>query len=557
MSAQSQLSQVAVRRDSRATSIVRTAIVLAALVAVTILLQIAGASYSSELSGYPDEPAHFVTGLMIRDYIAAGAPGSPIAYGENYYLHYPKVAFGMWGPLLHVTEAAWMLVFPPSRTAVLVLMALITAATAGLLYRALLTEFGFVPAFGAAVMFIANPVVQRYTGMVMADGMVALMDFAAALAFGRFLQTGKWKHSVHYGVFTCLSILAKGNGVALVLLPPLAILFSRRNHILKHRSLWIGPALIACIAGPWQYYSATMLSGILERSGPLSFTSFYVLNTATVTGIALLPFALAGFYDRIIRPWKQNLVDPKWAAAAALVFSVLVFHCIIPAASPERRYLIALIPPMLMFVVAGASLLARRLTVLSDLSWRRAAVSAAVVAVFFATAFHIPKKTYHGYDEVAALLQRPEHRNSVILVSSEADGEGLLISELAMRETERPSHIVLRALKMLSRADWNGKRYELVHSTPDKVLEYLKSIPVEIVVFDSDRRLNSYAHHDLLKRTIAAYPQEWTHIGTYPQMRRGKTPIEVYRLRTTGRKGNGRIVIHMPYTLGRPIQAGQ
>src|SRR3974390_765905 len=94
----------------------------ARVVMATILRQGRGNAYWSEFGGYPDEPAHYVTGLMIRDYVASGFPGSPVAYAENYYLHYPKVAFGIWGPLLHFTEAAWTLVFPPSRASMLALM---------------------------------------------------------------------------------------------------------------------------------------------------------------------------------------------------------------------------------------------------------------------------------------------------------------------------------------------------------------------------------------------------------------------------------------------------
>ncbi len=60
---------------------------------VEVGLQWISGAYSSEFDD-PDEPAHYVTGLMIRDYVAARAPAPPLAYAENYYLHYPKVSFG-------------------------------------------------------------------------------------------------------------------------------------------------------------------------------------------------------------------------------------------------------------------------------------------------------------------------------------------------------------------------------------------------------------------------------------------------------------------------------
>src|SRR6202789_3395670 len=185
----------------RAIGVGRLLAVLAALLLTAILFQILGNAYGSEFGGYPDESAHFITGLMIRDYVASGFHEGPVRYAESYYLHYPKVAFGMWGPLLHITEAGWMLVFPPSRITALVLMALITALTALFLYRALRDEVGTPLALLAAIMFIAVPNVQTYGAMVMSDGLVALMDFLAAMAFARYLDTENWKYSGQFGGF--------------------------------------------------------------------------------------------------------------------------------------------------------------------------------------------------------------------------------------------------------------------------------------------------------------------------------------------------------------------
>jgi len=122
----------------------------AILFAWTVLLQWGAGAYRSEFSGYPDEPAHYVSGLMVRDYLMAGLPRNPLAFAENYYLHYPKVAIGMWGPLLHLSEGVWMCLFTSSRTSILLMMALITAALAFTLSRVLRAEFGW--GAGAAVV---------------------------------------------------------------------------------------------------------------------------------------------------------------------------------------------------------------------------------------------------------------------------------------------------------------------------------------------------------------------------------------------------------------------
>src|SRR5687768_1549891 len=71
---------------------------------IALTLQRVCGAYHGEFNGYPDEPAHYVTGLLIRDYIAQGLPQPPMAFAKNYYLHYPKVALGHWPPLFYMAE---------------------------------------------------------------------------------------------------------------------------------------------------------------------------------------------------------------------------------------------------------------------------------------------------------------------------------------------------------------------------------------------------------------------------------------------------------------------
>lgn len=547
-----QLEIVASQAGARIRAGLRRLSVFVALMIVVILLQWAGSAYSSEFSG-PDEAAHLVTGLMIRDYIASGFPATPITYAEEYYVHYPKVAFAMWGPLLHVTEAAWTLVFPSTRSTLLVLMAAITAGTAFLVYLALVEEFGTILAFGASCLLVVVPVVQRYTGMIMADGAVALLDFCAAMAFGRYLNTRNAKHALAFAGFVCLSILTKGNGVALLLLPGFAILFTRDFGILKLRSFWVAVAIIGGIAGPWQYYSAKALMGIANRQPGWMFFFANGLNIISFLGIALLPVVAVGIYDRLISPGLKGRLDGKWTAAGALVCSVWVFHSLMPGTGAEVRYLIAAIPPLLLFLVAGTSRIARSLRVPGMLvrtcAW---AFFAIVITVFLVTAFSIPQKWHYGFDNVATFVENPQYKTRVMLISSAMEGEegeGMLISEVAMREAHRPSSIVLRASKMLSQSDWLGGRYTLVYKTSDEIMNFLKSIPVGIVVIHNERGISGTLDHRLLQQAIATHPTEWDRLQTFGE---GHTRIEVYRMKSIPTT-HGKIRINLPYTLGRAI----
>jgi Dolichyl-phosphate-mannose-protein mannosyltransferase len=536
--------------------VLRWSAVFVAFVLVAILVQRLGRAYSGEFSG-ADESAHFVTGLMIRDYVAAGFPTTPMKFAENYYLHYPKVAFGMWGPLLHVTEAAWTLILPPNRVSLLLLMAVISALTAFLLCRALVDEFGITLAATAGLLFFGGSTVERYTGMIMADGLVALMDFCAALAFGRYLNTRRWKYAIWFGVFTNLSILTKGNGVALLLLPVFAILFTRQWNILKEKPFWAAVALIAFIGGPWQIYSGLALIGISSRVPGGVLLPGYTLMVITLFGIAILPVIAAGVYDQLIAPARGRPRDGIWISAAALICSVWAFHSIVPITGVDRRYLIAIMPPLLMFLIAGIRAVARWTAFLPIGPHLRLWITATIVVlIFLMTNYSVPQKRHFGFDEVAEYLEGSEYKDGVFLVSSQAqDGEGMLISEIAMRE-KRPSHIILRATKMLSQSDWMGRRYSLLYNTPQEVMNFLKATPVEVVVIQDQEGETEYPDHKLLQQTIKSYPEEWAHIGTFPQRGVGEpgSKIDVYRLKSAVGRTASKIRINLPFTLKHSVE---
>ena len=74
---------------------------------LTTVLQWSNGAFYSEFAGDADEPSHYVTGLMVRDYLAQLAPAPPMEYAEAYYIHYPRVAMGHWPPMFYAVEGVW------------------------------------------------------------------------------------------------------------------------------------------------------------------------------------------------------------------------------------------------------------------------------------------------------------------------------------------------------------------------------------------------------------------------------------------------------------------
>ena len=146
--------------------------------------------YRSDLN-WADEGSHYVSGLMVHDYVADKLPGSPIAYATRYYIHYPKVGIGHWPPLYYLVEAGGFFLTGPSIRAALFLEAVFAAgvaATVGwVVYRIGGRIGGWIPAVAASLATLAAP--EVFLGMQgdMLDIPIALMALLAMLAWARFL----------------------------------------------------------------------------------------------------------------------------------------------------------------------------------------------------------------------------------------------------------------------------------------------------------------------------------------------------------------------------------
>ena len=159
--------------------------------------------------GYPDEPSHYLSGLMVHDYIQGGFPMNPRAYAINYYLHIPFFAMGYWPPLFYVAEGLWMMAVGHSRPDVLLFMALIAALIAATIFGVVRPVLGVTGAFCCALLFLLTPDVISNSSMVMTDTMVVLLSFLSLLALARYFEKGAWRDSILFAFWASCAIMAK------------------------------------------------------------------------------------------------------------------------------------------------------------------------------------------------------------------------------------------------------------------------------------------------------------------------------------------------------------
>ncbi len=498
-----------------------------------VLLQWRGNAFRSELGGNRDEPAHFITGLMVRDYIAAGFPGPPLPYARNYYVHYPEVALGHWPPFFYVVQAAWTLVFTASRTSVMLLIAAITALLATVLCDTLREEFSPWLGAGAAALMISLPVIEEFSLLLMAEMLLALLVLLAVLAYGRYLDTERWQSAVWFGIWATLALLTKGTAVQLAVVPAFAVLAGRRWHLLRRFWFWFPAILVAAIAGPWYLFVPGAQHELVSRFGGIHFHRDRLMATPAAWDgmLGLVPLIAAAL--GLLLWGRQHLYGSpagKWTAGIGVVLGAYLARLFVGAY--EQRHLLVNIPILMMFAAACAGWFFRRPM------WQRLAAGPKVllaglplIALIGFNIHQSPVKQHYGFSEAAQdLLSRPAFRTSVLLVSAGSKGEGMLISEVAARES-RPGHIVLRASKMLASEDWMGFHYQPLFQDQQEVLQYLESIPVGIVIIDGDGR--STPHGQLLYQGIQSHPEKWELLARYPPAgasNPGSGDIQVYRL---------------------------
>jgi GT2 family glycosyltransferase len=451
-------------------------------------IQAAGGAYTAEFDAFPDEPAHFMTGLMIRDYLAQWPRGSPLAWAGQYYLHYPKVALGHWPPLFHLTEGVWWLFAPPSRVTGMLLVGLLGWIAAVLFYRIARTIAHPLAALLAAGLLVATPVFQQSAAQQMTELLTLVFGLLQMNALVRFLQSGSQRALAEAGLWCGLCLLTHGTGACLVLAPLLALLPDGRWRRVRVRywvwfAIWVSAGLLWY---PFQSSSSTTAdSAGIGTSIPWGFNLLLALAGPGVAVLAALG-ALTLVRSR----------EPVTVAAAAMLVSLAATSWFLRAMREPRHFILAL-PALLLLSMAFARFVWTALP--SPGRAVAVAVCAAAALAFFPWSRYQQKPA--GYAGLAQHIRQPAR---MLVSSPHGWEEGSWVVLASLRET-RPASVIMRATKVLARVNWNGGNYLLLADSPAKVAAALDRLGVETVVLDEHIATPALFPHDkLLRETLAA-----------------------------------------------------
>ena len=530
-------------------------LVVVLLFVVVYVTSLAYGSTRSELITAPDEASHYVTALMIRSYVLGGFEGPPRQFAEEYYLHYPKVAFGVWPPLFHLLLGAWLLVTGPALSSALLFVSLTTTMVCALMVGAVRTTLGLPLAAATAFWFATMPGVQIWASAVMLDMLCALFLVGAAVAFARYMDSERTRDAVLFGTLASAAILTKYNALALALLPPVAIAASRRWRLVRRGNLWLMPVVVAVLCAPWYLVQSSMVRYASEPvptgNAWMAASRLNLSEIVTNIGVVALPLIAIGLAVRVVRRSADHAL---WCSLFALAVVLWVFHSLLYPIS-ESRYLLALFVACALFAAAGLHWM------VMQMPWPRAAAStsrgwlaAGTVVVMALVTFSPPPRRERGFGDAASLvLPRLTSPHAAALVSSDPLGEGAFVARAAEHQLAERS-FVLRGSKLLASDTWMGLNYSVRYADGVSTLKALDQAQVAYVVVDDASR---DPHHRLLTEAVST-SAHWTLERETRGVGAARTgPVRIYARTNPLPPEAPRFELQTGYTLGHNLRAPQ
>ena len=483
---------------------------LSVYVAIAIALQYASGAHLDDFSAYNDEPSHYVTALMVRDYFAAGLPRGPMLFAENFYIHYPKMAMGHWPPAAYSLFAIWMLVFGAGRSSALLLMAVLTGACSLLLFTAAKRVLARGSSHLIAFVFLLLPLVQRHNAMIMLEIPLMLVSLAAMLAMVTLVERDRWADAVSWSLLSVAAIMTKGDGLALVLMLAIALLLLRDLRRLLRPMMLVALMIIAIACGPFTLWSKAMVRDGLGSPGWRFFFSALPQLAGFLVGFlgaGLSVCAGVGVWRKLLLPLHNRCLEPFWAVMGSSIFSVWIFHAVVPS-SVEPRMIFMAAPALLLFAGAGVDRLVIRLPHRMPLPRRQIIAPALVAIAFLVTTFEVPRGYCQGFVRaVDFLLAEPKLKEVGLMVSSNTDGEGRFIAEVASHEAS-PQRLLIRSSKALVKTNWLLTDYQLRATTTGQVSDILNRLSIGILVVHNEPKRETHTHHQLLVTMLKENP-DW------------------------------------------------
>jgi hypothetical protein len=484
------------------------ALTLAVAFLFAIFIQYHTGAWRDDFSATGDEASHFTSAVAMRGYLSSHEILRPYDFASQFYLHYPKVAFGKWPPVFYVASGIWFLLVPPSRFSAMLFIALQTSLLALAVFWVASRLQTRLIAFLSAILVVATPFFAMHATIFMLEPQVAAIALLSLLAFLAFFRRPGWITGACAVLATTAAILTKANGWALLVSAGLSYLWLRRDLSISLVKTAIVFAAILVLSVPFYYVFVNAMADGNEASSPtLAFTLHaipaYLDGTLESVGIAVCLL----FVFRLILCLRGKYAVGEDRQLIAVLFAWIagpfLFQSIVPA-SFEIRHLAIAFPPVCLVAVSLTGLLAERFG-------PRFVPTAAIGLILLTIPWTMPARYSELFQITAARIvpKLSASPNGAILITSNGPGEGRLVASMVALDPAARDFCV-RPTKLIVDSNWGATDYHLLATTKEEVLAKLDSVPVSYVaVHNMELRRSRMAHHALISEALVSAPERW------------------------------------------------
>ena len=483
----------------------------ALFIALCAVIQAAIGAYATDRGLTADEAAHFVNSLLILDFLREAPFTNPLGYAADYYAHLPRVSIGHWPPAFYALQAAAFALAGRSSATAMALQAVVTGLACGGPAAVVRHRLGWAAGLTTGLAVLASPTLLFLLGAVMLDTALGLWLFAAALCWAAFARRPRIGWAVLFAVCAIATVLTKGNGIALALLPLLHAAITRDARPLLNWRAWLAAAAIGMVTAPWYLLTYKLAADGFNYAWGWDYTgralpAYAAGSLATLGAIGLVGFA-AGLL-RAIRRVDASTPDHTLAALASAVLALLLFQIAVPT-DITPRYLVAMVPCAMVVAAIGTADLVRLFS--ARLQWSQLArMSGAVVAALLlldcATILRPPHVAPFGMPTLARDVLQAGNDNPLVLVAGSTRAEGALIAAFAELDPAR-SHIVLRATQLLAAGNLMGTQYQTRFADAAEAGRWLADSGIGWLVLDTSAEAAAMAHNRQLLAVVDALPE--------------------------------------------------
>ena len=501
-----------------------------------------GVWFASPLS---DGGSHYVTGLLAYDWIHLGHMTNPIAFGTEYFKHFPYIGLLLWPPLFYGMEMVVFSVFGPSVHVAMILVSVIFVATAvvlGIFARETGRSALVVNCLIAAVL--TSVLVQDVQRGLLIDGLVSGLSLAATLQFARYVRSPSWRGAIASGAWAILAFYAKGNALQLGLALPLVAFLLRRPAVLVDRrtiALAVGCILIT---GPYLYVTAGLSAqGFLYAPGIAALITLAAENLKTLflSMPVLAPFAVVGAVVVLCRAFKVGNVSREVsvfeAGCLAIAMACVSFHAILAVATDARYMLSALFGGFGLAVVgveAATAFVSDRLDRPLSLQIQSFCVAAVLTVQVIVGVFTPLDAVPVGAKTIAVSVIKilPENNRSV-LISGDHNLETSVGPALAQlegaRRRDKDGVVVVRGSRAFAGGGYRNRDYEAKFKNDDEYAAELRRLGISVIVTAPPRAEDGWGHLSALPRILASQTSAYEKVGVVPFF--GKQDATIWKLK--------------------------